>query len=212
MVPADLESFFATSAGVAGVLIGLLFVTISVSASRIAASGGRGQVHRIRAGAALSSFTNSMVVSLFALIPGHKIGPTAIAAGASGLIFVVASLLSLVGLLDPHPRPRTLLREFAGAMLGALEGRGTITDVFFLFGLAVVFAVEAAQGLDLLAHPGDAGSVENLSILVVACFLIGITRSWELIGGPSFGIRHQVASMVRRGEHEAGDPEGPPAS
>lgn len=212
MVPADLQSFFVTSAGVAGVLIGLLFVTISVSASRIAATSGQGQVHRIRAGAALTSFSNSMVVSLFALIPGHRIGPTALAAGTSGLIFVVASLLSLVGLLGPQPRPRALVREFVRAMVGALEGRGSITDLFFLVGLAVVFAVEAAQGFDLLAHPGDAVSVENLAILVIACFLIGIPRSWELIGGPSFGIRQQVASMVRRAENESGDPDGPPAN
>jgi hypothetical protein len=117
VVPDDVHDFFLGSAGVAGALIGLLFVAISVSAGRL--SGDGAQAHRIRAAAALTAFTNALAVSLFALIPGHTI-----------------------------------------------------------------------------------------AILVVVCFLVGISRSWELMGGPSIGFTHEVTALVRGHEPERQDAPG----
>ena len=34
--------------------------------------------------------------------------------------------------------------------------------------------------------------------LVVLCFLLGITRAWELIGGPSFGVTHEVTALIQK--------------
>jgi hypothetical protein len=185
VVPDDIHDFFLGTAGVAGALIGLLFVAISVSAGRL--SGDGAQVHRIRATAALTAFTNALAVSLFALIPGHKIGPTAIATGGSGLAFVAASLLSLIRLRQVH--------------------WGTVRDALFLTGLAVTFVFQLTQGLDLLDRPGDAGAVQTIAILVITCFLVGIARSWELIGGPSIGFTHEVVAMARSRLPERAQPE-----
>ena len=181
-----MNDFFTGSASVAGALIGLLFVAISVASDRLRAATD-GQVHRIRAVAALTAFTNSLSVSLFSLIPGHKIGPTAISVAAVGLTFVVASLLSLIR-----------LRQVRWA---------TAHDALFLVGLAFTFVVQLIAGIDVTAHPGNSGDVDTIAILVVICFLLGIGRSWELIGGPSIGIRKEVTALVRAHQGSPDEPQ-----
>jgi hypothetical protein len=95
-------------------------------------------VHRIRAAAALTAFLNTLAASLFALIPGHMIGPTAVAAGGSGILFIMAALLSLVR-----------LRQVRWS---------TVRDALFLAGLTVAFVFQILQGADLLdRQSGDGG-------------------------------------------------------
>jgi hypothetical protein len=183
VVPDGIHDFFAACAGVAGALIGLLFVAISVASDRLAREEAKAQIHRIRAAAALTSFTNALTVSLFALIPGHKIGPVSVVTAILGLVFVAAALLSLI---RQHQMHRDVLR-----------------DALFLLGLFVTFVVQLFEGAEVLAQPGDSGSVNTIASMVIVCFLIGIARAWELIGGPSIGIRHEVTALVRSHHHGA---------
>jgi hypothetical protein len=133
-----------------------------------------------------------LVVSLFALVPGHKIGPTTVVVAVIGLMFVMASLLSLIRLRQAHWR--------------------TLRDALFLVGLIVTFVIQLIEGIEVIAHPGDSGAVDTIAILVAVCFLIGIDRAWELSGGPSIGIGREVAALVRDHERGADDPsdKGPP--
>jgi hypothetical protein len=177
VVPENIHDFFLGSAGVTGALIGLLFVAISVAGPRLTQAQASAQVHRIRANASLVAFTNSLSVSLFALIPGEKIGWTSVAVSMVGLVFIAAALLSLARAREKH--------------------WSTARDAFFLVGMAVAFVVQLASGLNVAGNPRDSGSVETIGILVIVFCLIGIGRAWELVGGPSIGLREQVVGLVR---------------
>jgi hypothetical protein len=162
VVPENVHDFFLASAGVAGALIGLLFVAISVSAERLSRQTASAQLHRIRAAAALTAFLNALAISLFSLIPGEKIAWTAVSVAIVGLTFVAASILSLLRLRAVHWGTR---------------------------------------------QPDNAGAVNTIAILVVACFLIGISRAWELIGGPSLDLPREVTALVRDRNHKPAAPE-----
>jgi hypothetical protein len=176
VAPAELHDFFVASASVAGALIGLLFVAISVKPERLRDDRVT-HAHRVRASAALTSFVNALSVSLFALIPADLLGGTAVAVSLIGLMFVGGSLLSLI--------------RVRGA--AATEFR----DELFVVVLGVVFVLQLLYGLNLYVHPHDTNAQDTIAVLVIVCFLIGIARAWELIGGPDIGLLHETGVLLR---------------
>jgi len=184
VTPTSLNDVFAASAGVAGALIGLLFVAISVEHERLTAEDAD-PIHRIRASAALTAFTNALAISLFALIPEVSLGWTALVVSVTGLFFLVGSLL--------------LLRRVRQQQPVALR------DAFFLVGLLVTFVFQLYYALRLMIRTTDVYADRAIAVLMVVCFFIGIARAWELIGGPSIGLGSEVRAIVRGHNHDGAD-------
>jgi hypothetical protein len=159
------HDFFVASAGVAGALIGLLFVAMSVAHERESALAT--YAHRVRAAGALTAFSNALVVSLFALIPNMAIGWPVLSVSVVGVGFILRSL-----------RERLAMRGTA---------RPGWRDVSFLAGLTVIFGFQAVEGVRLIIDEDNGDPLETVAILVVVCFLFGVGRAWEMIGGPTMG-------------------------
>ncbi len=176
MTTASAHQFFAACASVGGALIGLLFVAVSVAPERILGPEAS-NVHGVRAAATLTAFTNALVVVLFGLIPGFNAGSAATVIAIVGLLFITGALLRL-------------LPSWRAGQIRAL-------DLSFLVGLLGVFVVQLIAGIGLERHPADRGDLQILCVLVIVCFLIGIERAWELVGGPSVTLHHELFVRVR---------------
>jgi hypothetical protein len=181
VIPESFHEFFAAAAGVAGALVGLLFVAVSVTQERLAKEG-ESQLHRVRASAALTSFSNALSVSLFVLIPGIGIAWPAISVAVLGLFFVAASLLSLIRLRRRH--------------------RSGPREALFLAGQTIAFVIQLIAGISAVDSGVDASATRAVAIIVIVSFLIGIARAWELIGGPEIGLFHELALL---GRHDDSD-------
>jgi len=171
------ELFTAVATCAAG-LTGLLFVAMSVS-PRDGRPAQPPVIHHVRAASALVAFTNALVVSLFGLVPGNSAGKAAIAVGAVGILFTVASVRSIVTSREVSARQAwrqagliTLLLAAFGAELGC--------------GIGVTFNRTAVFGPELL---GD---------VLITMLLIGIARAWELVSDRDTGIVSSLAVLVGR--------------
>jgi hypothetical protein len=173
---ASAHEFFAASASVAGALIGLLFVALSVAPERVLGPEAS-EVHSVRAAATLTAFTNALTVALFSLIPGLSVGAPATAVAAVGLAFILRALLGIA------PAWRA--------------GRVQLRDLTFLVGLIVVFVIQLIAAIELDGKHNDGNALQTICILIVVCFLIGIERAWELVGGPKFDLA--LVLLARRG-------------
>jgi hypothetical protein len=180
------HDLFVASASVAGALIGLLFVAISVAHERLEDAAAP-HIHRVGAAAALTAFVNALTVSLFGLLPGDELGGTAVVVSIFGVLFVVGAMLSL------------------WRVRRSGSGWTSARDALFLISLGATFVVQLIGGLELGAHPADVGDARQIAITMIVCFLIGITRSWVLIGGPSIGLTSELTKLVRE---RTSEPDG----
>jgi uncharacterized membrane protein len=161
------HDFFVASASVAGALIGLLFVAISVAPERVLGPEAS-EVHGVRAAATLTAFSNALTVSLFALIPGFHIGGAATAVAIVGILFIARALVSVA--------PAWRAERFH------------LRDLSFLVGQFAAFVVQLVAAISLDKNELSESGLQTVCVVVVVCFLIGIERAWELVGGPHFSF------------------------
>ena len=179
MLPGTYRDLFATIAGSAGALTGLLFVAVSVSPMRGRRSP-RHVIQQVRAAAALLAFTNSLSISLFSLVPGTNVGYPATALGVIGLLFTAAGMRSMFS-------SRSMLRQQWRRQIGLIAL------------LLAIFGTELANGITILADPHTTAPVQSISYAIVASLLVGVARAWELVGDRDTGI---VASIAVLAGHE----------
>ena len=178
MVPLSFHDFFSGCATIAGALIGLLFVALSVTSESLSGENARTD-HQVRAGAAFSALVNTMVIALFALLPTTDFGTVALILAAAGLGTTAGLIFALV-------------RE------DRRIGRG---DLSMFLVLLVLYGLQLANAVQLEHTPGKVSLVVNQGVLAVGFFLFGIARSWQLVGAREFGLVATMASMI----HRAGD-------
>jgi hypothetical protein len=175
VVPAPYHEFFSGCANVAGALVGLLFVAISVSPEKLAGEEAT-IAFQLRAAAAFSVLVNALVLTLFALLPSTNLGLIALIAGLSGIG-------TTAGLVILQVRESNLRR---------------IRDFVIVVLLVPLYGYQLISAVALLDKPGDTDALQAEAIVVVICFLVGIGRAWELLGGRRTGIVHTTLRLTTR--------------
>lgn len=176
MVPASFHDFFNGCASVAGALIGLLFVALSVSREKLTGSDASLE-HQVRAAAAFSALVNTLVIALVGLLPGASLGEV-------GITLAIAGLATTAGLL----------------VLLYREQRRTIAhgDVRLLGLLVVLYALQLANAVQLEGTPREVSGVARQGGLAILFFLFGIARSWQLVGARNVSLVSTVTAVMQR--------------
>ncbi len=166
MIPQEYHEFFVATAGATGALIGLLFVAVSVHPGQARQAQTRVTFHN-RASAALLVFTNALVLSLAALVPGTTLGWWAIVMSASVLIFAAATIRSIVANAR-HP----------------WRWQGSLGVVIALL---IIAGFELYAGIRLVVDT-DFAAVSTLSYVIIGDLVVGISRAWQLVGLRDTGL------------------------
>ena len=183
VIPAEFREFFVASAGATGALVGLLFVAVSVLPDLAQQAGSRVEF-RSRSSAALLVFTNALIISLAALVPGVSLGWWAIACGVVVLAFAAATARS------------------------ALSASGRAGGwLWLLVGLVIIGGVEIWTGARLIDRI-DPDALEWLCYVVIADLGFGIARAWQLLGLRDSGLTASLRILFGRRplENELGSP------
>ncbi len=174
MVAGNFRILFEGIATSAATLTGLLFVAMSVAKTR--ATSHSPVIREFRAAAALLAFTNPLSVSLFGLVPGTNIGYPATVVGVIGILFTGAGIRTTFSLPELRPQRRA--------------------QMFLILLLLTNFGFELVYGIDLISGPHRTGALTAIGYVLVASLLMGIARSWELVGDWDTGLVSSVALLI----------------
>ncbi len=176
MVPASYHDFFSACATVAGALIGLLFVAISISPAKL--SGPRAENdQQLKAAMAFSALVNTLVIALVTLLPGARLSLTVIIVAAAGL----SSTSGLIILLLRDTRLRVRVDQL---ILPAI--------------LLALYGLQLANGIALGGSLRNPGYLSNLGGLCIGFFGFAIARAWALVGARDSSLLAAVVEMARR--------------
>jgi hypothetical protein len=154
VTPPELTGFFTACAAVAGSLVGLLFVAISLRYDAILGPRAEGRSRSV-AGAAFTALTNALMLSLLALVPHLDIGYPVAALALGSLWSTFQTHLTRSGRRD------TSMRLFLGSL--------------------AIYLFQLVDSCVLIARPDSAGLVYNLAYVLFGAFAAALARSWQLL-------------------------------
>jgi hypothetical protein len=182
-VPDDYREFFVAAAGASGALIGLLFVAVSVFPERARRAETRLD-YQSRASAALVLFSNAMVLSLAALVPGVNLGWWALASSLVVLVFGAATARLIV----------TAVRQ----------GQGRWGSLGLVVALALIGGFELYAGIRLIGDPADPEPIRTLDYVVIGDLAAGVARAWQLVSMRDTGLMSSLR-ILASGDDQPGD-------
>jgi hypothetical protein len=162
MVPAEYGNFLVASTGASAALLGLLFVSVSISPERVFGDSAQAG-HRTLALSSFTALANAFFVSLSGLIPNVRFGLFVIIAGA----IAFSQSISLLATAREWRR----------------EGRLVRGVILFVAGFAV-YGTEVYLGIDIYLSKASPELITGLLQLLLAVFAMGLARAWELLGAP----------------------------
>jgi hypothetical protein len=191
VVSATYRDLFAAVATASGALTGLLFVALSLVPRR-GSVAGLSVIQQVRAAAAWLAFTNALAVALFGLVPDTNVGYPALVLGVTGIAFTGAGIRSI---LVSHATFRQERQQLGLVVL-----------------LVLIFGAELIAGSVLLARPESSTSAQVIGYAVVASLLVGVARSWELVGERDTGLFASIMTLAAGRPHVTDDDAGDPGA
>jgi hypothetical protein len=165
------NDFFAGSATIAGALVGLLFVALSIQPER---NRDRHSVeHRAVAGTAFTALIDALFTSLIGLQPGAGLQYGAVIFGSIGLLSSI-----------------NLARRLWAAKSKVQLSRRWSTFMGFII---VVYAAQLIVGLWPMSSANEASYT---AAFIYAMFSLGIARSWELLGMQSTSLVETIRGSL----------------
>ena len=137
---------------------------------------------RIRSAAALLLFSNALVLSLAALVPGVDLGWWSLACCLGLLAFALATARTGIAEVRGHPG-RWRLLALATTLL-------------------VIVGFEVQAGIRLLQNGSDLGAVRQLNYVIIADLAVGIARAWQLVDMQDTSLVTSLRTLA----HGAGEP------
>lgn len=187
VIPLEYRDFFTAAASTSGALIGLLFVAISVSQENAQRVEARLNFHT-RASAALLVFSNALILSLAALVPGVSLGWWCLFGSLVIIAFGFATVRSAV---EELRRSRGDWRPFGVAG-----------------GLLAIAGFELYAGLRLIEGGSAQDAIDTVNYVVIADLVGGISRSWQLVRMRDTGLFSSLNILARGDERLATDERG----
>jgi hypothetical protein len=180
MVPTAYHAFFGGCAGVAGTLIGLLFVAISVSPHKHV--GARAPLEfQVQSGVAFTTLLNALIVALVALLPGQNLGTATVILACAGLGTTIGLIV-----ISLHDRP----------------GYRHLWGLVIIPVLGVLYVLQLRSGIDLLQHPRNPNPVHFEAVLIIIFFVLAIARAWQMIGARDTRMVAVVSDLLRERQHK----------